>query len=123
MRYALHEHEIIDIAARTARRELDASNGGTVVVVEREPAGLPRLVEVSRVARADDNARHPGLIEHPANRDRADTHAVARRHLAEHRKHVLEALPSAELVDDQPVLHQRSILERRGGIGAAQVAV
>ena len=35
----------------------------------------------------------------------------------------LKAVPSAELVDNQPVLHERSILERRGGIGAAQVVL
>ena len=66
------------------------------------------------MARADDDARHAGLIEHPADRHRADAHAVARRHLAERRQHVLEAIPAAELVDDQPVLHERSVLERRG---------
>jgi hypothetical protein len=79
--------------------------------------------EVSRVACTHDDARHAGLIEYPAERHCADTHPVACGYLAERCQHVLEAVPSAEFVDDQPVLHQRSILERRGGIGPAHVAV
>jgi len=43
---------------------LDARHSGTVVVVEREHAGSSRLIEISRVACADDDASHAGLIEH-----------------------------------------------------------
>ena len=88
-----------------------------VVLVQRQRAGLSGLVEVPRVACADDDARHAGLIEHPADRHGADPDAVARGHLAERRQHLLEAVPAAELVDDQPVLDERSILERRPASG------
>jgi len=63
MRSALHALEVIDVAARAARRGLNARHRGTVVVVEREHASLSRLIEISRVARPDDDASHAGLIE------------------------------------------------------------
>ena len=107
----------------TTRRGLNACDGRAVVVVQPKGACLHDLPEMPRVSRADDDARHAVLIEHPAERHRADTHLVARRYLAERGQHVLEALPSTELLDDQPVLDERSILERRRGIGAAQIPV
>lgn len=94
VRPAFDALEIVDIALRTAGGRLDARNSRAVVVVECERAGLNGLVEVSRVTRADNDARHAGLIEGPAERDRADADAVARRYVAENRQHVLKTLPA-----------------------------
>ena len=48
---------------------------------------------------------------------------MACRNLAEHRQQRLKTIPPAELVDDQPVFHERSILERRRRIRAPHILV
>src|SRR4029077_5538667 len=78
MRSAFDALEIVGIALGTARRGLDACDDRAVVVVERERGDLSGLVEMSRVARTHDDARHARLIEHPTERHRADPDAVAR---------------------------------------------
>src|SRR5262245_39150465 len=99
MRSALYALEVVGIALGTARRGLDAWGGRAVVVVERERANRSDLVEMSRVARTHDHARHARLIEHPTQRHRADPDAVAHGNRAERGQHVLEEVPPAELVD------------------------
>src|SRR5262245_37724867 len=123
MRSAFDALELVGIALGTARHGLDAGDDRAVVVVEGERGGLSDLVEMSRVARTHDHARHARLIEHPTERHRADPDAVARRNRAKRRQHVLKAVPPAELVDDQAVLLERAVLERTSGIRATSITV
>src|SRR6476646_12200710 len=72
---------------------------------------------------ADDDARYPGLVQHPADRDRTNSDAMTCRNRSESGEHLLKHTPAAELVDDQPVLHQRSILEGRWGILGPEIPI
>src|SRR5262245_2105932 len=83
-----------------------------ILGVERQRCGSYDLIQMACVSRADDNARDARLIEYPPNRHRADPNPVAGGNRVETGQQGLESIPTAELVDDQAVLHQRSILER-----------
>ena len=68
MRSALHALEVVDIAARTARRGLDARHGGTVVVESQVGEGSRFVVELPR---------DPRLVEGTPAAERADVASAA----------------------------------------------
>src|SRR4249919_2659409 len=76
-----------------------------------------------RIPRADDHTRDAGLIEDPPDGHGAHRRLVTRGDLAERGEHLLEAIPSAELVDDQPILDERSVFEWRKWIRRAEVTI
>ena len=74
------------------------------------------------VSRADDHRRHRRLVEHGTQRDSADCGAVRIRHVAHGAQQLLKRRPAAELVDNQLVLVQRTILKRGHGFRRRQPA-
>lgn len=120
---AFDPFQVVDIPSRTGRISLQTGDLVVVVRIELERCGLDHLIEMPRVASTDNDARHASLIEHPTNGDRTDTHAAASRDRVQPSEQRLKSLPTPELLDDQPVLHQRSILERRVGFRCTQIPV
>src|SRR5215471_2675087 len=72
---------------------------------------------------ADDHARDAGLIKDPPDGHGTDRRLVTRGNPAECGEHLLETIPSAELVDDQPILDERSVFERSNGIRLAKITI
>ena len=72
---------------------------------------------------ADDHARDAGPIEDPPDGDGADRRLVARGDPAERGEHLLETIPSAELVDDESIFDERTVFERWRRIWGAEVTI
>ncbi len=71
---------------------------------------------------ADDDAAHGRPIEHPPERHRADADVVPRGDTVKDGEQLLESHPPAELLDDEPVLHERPVLQRLGRFWMPEVA-
>ena len=69
---------------------------------------------MTRVAGADQRQRNLGLVEHVAGGDRRDAAGMFLRDAVQHAQQPLERLPAAEVLDDQPVLDQRTVGQLAG---------
>ena len=111
---ALLALEVVDIAGERRLFAQHRSDCGVILAVEPKRRGADGVVEMGRAPRADDDRGHLRLRQHPRHGDRADPHVVFRGDAADDRQQALEPVPATELVDDEPVLHERAVGERIG---------
>src|SRR5262249_14278953 len=80
-----------------------------------QPAGADAQVrrEMRAVPGADNHPRNLRPLQHIAAGDSRDVDTMAKRDGSQRMQQLLEQRPSTEVVDDQLVLGQRAILERR----------
>src|SRR5207253_4000697 len=76
--------------------------------------------EVTGRGGADDATGHARPPERPSDRDLADADAVAVAHRLQRPEQPLEQIPAAELLDDELVFGERSVLERPFGLRLAE---
>src|SRR4029453_8196436 len=75
------------------------------------------------VPRAEERGGGAGLVDDVPDRDAPEADAVALRDRIEHRQQLLESTPAAEILDDQPILDERAVGERRPRLRRCQPAL
>ena len=104
----------IDIAGRPHPCTRDALDGSQIIPIELEIEEVQEVGQMACMSRPDDDRTDLALLQDIAHGDSRQAGPVLVSYFPQSHQHALEGLPPAEILDDEPVLDQRSILE--GGL-------